>query len=94
MIKRIIRHSANLKSEIAKALETVLDTEIYTPDSDGKYIQDMRDGGLYPVYYYRNEEEVIAVLDFYIGEVNHSVRGSRGNWYLLNDDILTPDFES
>lgn len=83
----ITRMSKTLKAEAVTAASK-LNLIDYVVSSDGRTIEDVVDGGFYPVLYFRNGDEVIAVPDFYIGEDSVSFTGSKGGEYTLVNETL------
>lgn len=87
--KLINRMSGTLKAEAVTAANTLY-LPGYTISADLKRIvcDEDQDGSFYPMLYFRNGEEVIAVPEFYIGEEGVSFTGSRGGDYELNGEAL------
>lgn len=86
MIKQIERMSRNLKAEAITAASKI-ELDGYTVDFDT--ITCDEDGDFWPIYFYRNGDEVIAVADFYIGEEGVVLHGSKGGEYELNGEEVT-----
>ena len=85
---QIQRMSKLLKAEAVTALSKI-SIDGYTVQSNNTITCDEDDdGSFYPIWFYRNGEEVIAVPDFYISEENVSLTGSRGGEYTLNGETL------
>lgn len=86
----ISRMTKNAKSEMAAAAAQI-DLEGYTISADYMTItcDEDQDGSFYGILYYRNGSEVIAVPDFYIGEEDVSLTGSKGGEYTLSGETLT-----
>ena len=62
----------------------------YTVDVTRKVVIDA-DGGEYPIHFFRNADEVIAISDLHYGESGAMVEGSKGNWYNVEYETVTLD---
>jgi hypothetical protein len=87
--KLITRMSKNLKAE-AQTAANQIELDGYTVNTNTNTItcDEDTDGSFYGIWFYRNGEEVIAVPDFYIGEDDVSLTGSKGGEYTLNGETL------
>lgn len=85
---QISRMSKILKAEAVTATSKI-ELDGYTTDFNSRTITDDESGDFYPILYYRNGEEVIAVPDFYLGEANVTLTGSRGGEYRLDNETVT-----
>ena len=101
MIKLITRLTSTAKAEAVTTATHLLDTmnaayifgdaaaPQWSLSSDLRTLVDASDANAtYPIHYYRNGAEVVAVADFYIGEAGVSCTGSQGGCYELTDETL------
>lgn len=86
---QIQRFSKNIKAQMHTAASKI-ELDGYTISADYLTItcDEDDDGSFYGMVYYRSGDELIAVPDFYIGETNISLVGSRGGEYILNDETV------